>query len=360
VGARYVETGHLVYFRENELSAMAFDPSSLQVHGPSVPLVEDVAPWGSAQFGVSRDGALVFIDNHRWTKTTAPVWVDQEGRQESSGLPPGVYSTLKISPDGTKVAAESIQDANADVWIFDLISGVSRRFTFDPATDGYPLWTPDGERVVFRSEQGGGGIFWKRSDGAGEAVRVTPPNLFTFPHSVTPDGTRVPLNISDPSRSYDIATVTLDDRHVVEPLLETPHGERRPSLSPNGRWLAYQSDETGEDNIFVSPFPDVNGGRWQISIGGGTTPIWAPDGRAVFYATERAIMRVDLRTEPTIAPSAPVLLFQGPYFLNVRAWDVAPDGERFLMLERGADVTPEVHVVLNWFAELNARVPVHR
>ena len=164
-------------------------------------------------------------------------------------------------------------------------------------------------------------------------------------------------NLRHPASSWDVKTVTLDDERIVEPLLETHFGERRASLSPDGRWMAYQSDEPGEDNVFVRPFPDVDGGKWQASPDGGTSPIWARDGTALFFSKRQAVTRVDVDTEATFSASVPELLFEGPYALDVRSYDVAPDGERFLMVKRSTDATPEVRVALNWFEELKARVP---
>ncbi len=165
------------------------------------------------------------------------------------------------------------------------------------------------------------------------------------------------FNAGDQSNDLDIKTVTLDDEHIVEPLLETRFDERRAVVSPNGRWIAYMSNESGEYNVFVRPFPDVSGGHWPVSSDGGQSPKWARDGTALFYARGQALMRVEVESEPTFNFSAPELVLEGPYGLGSKSYDFAPDGERFLMNKRSTDATPEVHVVLNWFEELKARVP---
>ena len=175
--------------------------------------------------------------------------------------------------------------------------------------------------------------------------------------TISPDGRLVVFVEAHPTNLFDIKTVTLDGERVVEPLLATPFAESRPSISPDGRWMAYQSDESGQFDVYVRPFPDVDGGKWQVSRDGGNSPVWARDGKELFYGNGQAMTRVAVATEPTFSASMPELLFEGPYVARGRSHDVAPDGERLLMVKRSTDTPREIHVVLNWFEELKARVP---
>ena len=309
-------------------------------------------------FSFSKSGALAFVADDV-TLNRTPVWRSRDGQEQALELSPRPYATVQISPDGTRVVLGVIETGgNADIWIHDLTERTTSRFTFDAAADLIPIWTPDGERIVFASDRDGGGLFWKRSDGTGAVERLVSASTGPmFPHGVSPDGKQVVFNVQHSAGSYDIKTVTLDDEHIVESLLETRFDERRATLSPNGRWMAYQSDESGESNIFVRPFPDVDGGRWQVSPDGGTNPIWARDGTELFYSKRPAVMRVAVVTETTFSASVPELVFEGPYALSTRGYDVAPDGERFLMLKLNTDAKREIHVVLNWFDELERLVP---
>lgn len=359
----YARTGHLIYNRQETLFAVPLDATSWEVGSGSVPLIETNPPtWlrsRARNFSISTSGALVFLANDA-TSNTTPVWLSRDGEERELRLPPKPYDWLDISPDGTRVVLGLERTrGDADIWMHDLTQSVTSRFTFDAAVDRHPIWTPDGGRIIFQSERDGGGLFWKRSDGTGPVERLTSGNVgSTVPYSFSLDGKRLVFNTIDQGDAWDIKTVTLDDEHIVEPLLETRFDERRASVSPNGRWVAYMSDESGAHNVFVRPFPDVGRGQWQVTSDGAASPKWARDGTALFYTRGQALMRVDVESEPTFIFSAPELVLEGPYALGqAKGYDFAHDGERFLMLKRGTDATPEVHVVLNWFEELKERVP---
>ena len=236
---------------------------------------------------------------------------------------------------------------------------------------------PDGETVIFSSDRGGAeNLYRKAVDGTGVVERLSESDEEHYPQSVTPDGTRlVFLEISGESRSFDFAVLTLDGEPAVEPLLDRDFVVSNAHLSPDGGWLAYESDASGGfEVVYVRPFPNVESGRWQISSGGGSHPLWGPDGHELFFRTlEGALMRVAIDTgdtEPAFRRGNPESLIESSaYYLNpfFRSFDISPDGQRFLMIKEGAAASDaddpfagltRLVVVQNWFEELNARVPV--
>ena len=372
VSPHYVSTGHLVYAAEdNSLRAVPFDATSLEVTGNPVPLVEGVSvkPTGAANFSISDNGRLVYALGGA-TGFGAPrslVWVDREGREEPIAMPPRPYFSARLSPDGTRVAVE-VRDENTDIWVHDLARGTQTRLTFDPGLDRFPVWTPDGERIAFSSDRGGGpfDVFWKLAVGTGQPeLVVSDPDRRLDAWSWTPDGQSLLLN----EAGIDIGIVTLGGDQTRQPVLEDAFREGSPEVSPDGRFMAYRSAETGRLEIYVRPFPDVDGGKWQVSTEGGNYPAWSPDGRELFYRQPAgmAVMGVTVETEPTFSVGIPEIRVEGDYVYapgQGRNWDISPDGQRFLMLKNADQLgtedagPPQITVVLNWFEELKARVPV--
>ena len=244
--------------------------------------------------------------------------------------------------------------------MWDLARHTLSRLTFDPAPDFAPVWTPDGRRLVFFSQRGREpGLFWQLADGTGTAERLA---TGAPPSAVTPDGTRA---LFAPTGNKDLAMVALDGTRRVQSLLETPSVERNAIVSPDGRWLAYESDSSGRFEIYVRPFPDVHAGQWLISPAGGTRPLWAPNGQELFYvAPGGALMarRVDPRDHAWSA-SSPTKVVDGPYVTegvrDRRTYDVSADGRRFLVIKRSANeaTAPQIIVVQHWLEELKRLVP---
>ena len=257
---------------------------------------------------------------------------------------------------------------NDDVLIYDLVRDIPTRFTFHPASDSHPVWSPDGEQVVFSSRrEAARNLFRKAADGTGEAQRLTTGEADQFPTSWSPDGTTLAFSERQPRGTRDIAVLTMDNDLASETLLVTEFSERYPEVSPDGQWIAYQSDESGRREIYVRPFPNLDTGKWQVSRGGGLAPVWAPDGRELFYRRrDLAMMAVPVETEPTFRPGNAVMLFEARAFLQLpgpRAFDIAPDGQRFLMIkldrETSEPPTPgQINLVQNWFEELKRLVPI--
>jgi Tol biopolymer transport system component len=247
-------------------------------------------------------------------------------------LDPGPIDRLALSPDGRRIALSMRRDENTDIWIADEPRGVVSRLTVEPTIETQPVWTPDGARVTFRSEREGPGIWWRSSDGSDDAERLTTTRgPIHSPYSWTSDGKTLLLAVFHSYRHQQIASVTPPDA-TVRVLLAGEFAQLDPQASPDGRWLAYQSDESGRFEVYVRPFPDVQASRWQVSTQGGMAPRWNPRGGEILYFTGAGLSVVRVQTDGRFSMGPPTALFDldpagsrlGPDY------GVAPDGERFL------------------------------
>jgi serine/threonine-protein kinase len=285
--------------------------------------------------------------------------VDRQGREEALAALPRPYFHPRLSPDGTRVAV-AIADQDNDIWVWDLARQTPSRLTFDPAADFAPVWTLDGRRLVFFSQRGREpGLFWQLADGTGTAERLS---TGAPPTGLTPDGTHV---LFASTGNQDLAMVALDGTRRVQSLLQNREVERNGVVSPDGRWLAYESDSSGRFEIYVRPFPNVRAGQWLISTAGGTRPLWAPNGQELFYvAPGGALMarRVESR-EGAWSAGSPTKVVDGPYATegvrDRRTYDVSLDGRRFLMIKQPVNeaTTPQIILVPHWLEELKRVVP---
>ena len=319
-----------------------------------MPVLEGVVATiaNAANFGLAKDGTLVYMPGDPQSARTL-VWVDRQGQEEPIGTEPRRYVSVALSPDGTRVASE-IRGSNVDVWIYDLSRQTSTRLTFDAADDRSPVWSSDGERIVLTSADN---LAWTAADGTGVAEPLADT---ATPWSALPNDQGVIVTRRRPEMGSDIALVSLEEARAVLPAIEEPFDQYHPSLSADGRWIAYQSNESGRDEVYVRPFPDVASGKWQISSAGGSHPVWARSGRELFYRSDEEMMAVAIETEPAFSPGNPTRLFEDPYLRGFRReYDISPDGQRFLMIKEGSsnDAPRELHVVLNWFEELKRLVP---
>ena len=352
---RYLPTGHLVYFQSGTLFAAPFDPRSLTLKGSSVPLVNEVRPTlFSAHFDVSELGTLVYL---RGADHRRLVWVDRDGREEPLPLEPAANHLLDLSPDGSKLAFH----AHDDIWLYEFSTGTLSRFTFDPASDSHGLWSADGERIFFSSDRDGPrNVYWKPSDGSGEVERLTEGGSAQWPKAVTPDGGVLFIEMLAES-TLDILRLDLSASSEPEPFVRTDADERLPSVSPDGRFVAYESSRSGATEIYVRTFPEGDG-PWQISNEGGRAPRWSPDGRELFYLDEGAMIGVSIETEPAVRTVGTRKLFEGNYYDLSHSYDVSRDGTRFIMIQQDAgyysDVGSDLVVVLDWFEELKRLVPI--
>jgi len=374
---RYVGTGHLVYALNRNLLAVPFDADDLVVTGDATTVLDGVADadentTGASHFDVTSEGGLVYVPRLTPRMAHALVWVDREGREEAIKTPVREYIYPRISPDGTRVAvAIDVRNQENDVWIWDLARETLTRLTFDPGFDEPPAWTPDSRRIAFASDRDGGGLFWQAADGTGPVERLTQGRNF-FPTAFSPDALKLVFSSSSSSQvSSDIVTLTPGSRDRPSPLIHTPFRELNAEISPDGRWIAYQSDESGHAEIYVRPFPNIDGGRWQVSTDGGERPLWARNGRELFYVTAVGLMTVPIETTTAFSNGkARKLLddryryFFGDVFFQGRTYDISPDGKRFLVIKQAAESGTEddssnlrLVVVLNWTEELKQLAP---
>jgi Tol biopolymer transport system component len=351
---RYVPSGHLVYARAGTLMAVPFDLSRFQVTGEPIPVAEDVslATEGVAQFDISRTGSLVYVPGDLQGNGRRLVWVDRKGKEQPLEAPPRNYLNPRLSPDGQRVAV-TIQGANDDVWVYDIPRQTLSRLT-SQARSLNPIWTPDGKRIIYRSNRTGIlNMFWKAADGSGEEERLTVSQSNQWPSAVSPDGQALAFV----SSGRDLWILNLTGDRKSHPFQKTRINENSPSFSPDGRWLAYTSDESGLNEVYVQPFP-AGGRKVQISTEGGEQARWARSGE-LFYRNGDKIMSIALTTQPTLVAGKPRMVFEGGYEPG-SGYDVSQDGQRFLMLkpvESQASAPTQINVVLNWFEELKQKVP---
>jgi serine/threonine-protein kinase len=372
---RYVPSGHIVFAHRGTLFAAPFDLGRLETTAPPVPIIEGVmsagtaAGDGSAQYAFSKTGALVYLAGiaELELENYSLVWVDREGVPSPLLEQKGDYVTPRFSPDGLRLA---LGLGSEDIWIYEMEGGAMTRLTFAPGIDVPPVWSPDGERLAFSSSRGGGGglnLFWKRADGTGEAERLTESNNAQFVQAWSPDGKVLVFCEVVRETGSDIWVLPLEGNREPLLFLQTPFNETFPRFSPDGRWLAYQSNESGRYEVYVQPYPGP-GGKYQISADGGRHPLWGPEGRELFYRWGESMMVASYKVEgESFQPGRPRELFQGPFRLDENRFDadIAPDGKGFVMIqsataEEGETKPNQVIVVTNWFEELKRLAPTKK
>ena len=337
-----------------------------------MPVVENVGTKvnGAVSFSIAGEGALIYVRGEVASEAQRTlVWVDREGREEPLSLPPRAYTRVAVSPDGARAAVVIEEPDNNDVWTSELARGTLIKVTTDPANDDAPLWTPDGQQLVFSSNRDGlVGLFRKAADGRGDVEQlVTLEGVLTVSaYDWSPDGTELLLNARTPEHSFDVNVLSMEGERSWTPLLPAVVSEGSPALSPDGSWVAYNSNETGQEEVYVERFPDL-GDRRLVSTDGGEDPLWSPDGKELFYRSlGGGMMVVAVDTEPTFTLETPEVVFEGENYFQRggRRHDISPDGQRFLLIKQdsatdGSSDPAEIAVVLNWHQELLEPVPVN-
>jgi len=373
---RYLPTGHLLFSRLGALMAVPFDAERIEVTGGAVVVLESVRQAVnaghsgfdtlSAQYSVSTSGTLMHVPGGVWPDVDfSMVWVDLDGHEEPLPAPPRPYISVRISPDGERVVFAQGGIRGGDIWVYEIPRGTFTRITHEDSQDTWPLWTPDGSRITFVSDESGQErMYWIPFDGTGPAEQLA--DIETAqPASWSPNGERLAYLLSTKTGYHDIWM--LEPGQEPEPFIESPFPELWPAFSPDGRWLAYVSAVSGGPEVYVTPYPGP-GPKIQISNDSGWSPSWSPDGRELYFLIPAysegpiSMWAVDITTGPKLVTGRPRLLFEGEYqnFNPLRGYDVFPDGRGFLMLKR----TPRPHVpvthlnlTLNWFEELERLAP---
>ena len=284
----FADTGHLLFTRDGVVWAVPFDTDQLRIRGEPVPMLERiaVASNGFAAFDLAFDGSLVYRSGTSSSGQRTLQWVHWNGREEPIEMPAGEYFDPRLSPDGTRVALALEEEGNLDIWIWDLVRETRTRLTVDEATDRYPLWTPDGQRIAFFSARDGAqGVYWRAADGTGQVERLSAvPERMLIPRSWSADSRSLLLSelaLTGPT-NYDIGMLSMEGDRAWTPLIQRNFMEVGPEISPDGQWMAYNSDESGRQEVYVRPYPDVEAGRWLISTSGGGALKWSPDGGRCF------------------------------------------------------------------------------
>ncbi len=315
---------------------------------------------GTVEYGFSGLGSLVYIPGSTGEPESKLVWLDRSGVEEALPAPLRNYRIPRLSPDGNRITTD-IAGNSIDVWVYDIPGETLTRMTFE-GNNQFPIWTPDGKRVTFRATRGGTrNVWWKPVDGSGAEEQLTSGDTNQTPQSWSPDGQMLFYVDSDPVERDGIWVLPLEGEREARPFVQTRFRERSAKISPNGQWLVYHSDESGRSEIYVQPFPGP-GGKRQISTEGGGEPVWARNGRELFYRNGNKMMAVDIQLQPTFNAGKPRLLFEisASFLTNpVGAFDVTPDGQRFLMVRLSEQELPatQLTVVQNWFEELKRLVP---
>ena len=371
---RYLPTGHLAYAMDGTLLAVPFDAQRRTITGGPVALVEGVsqAGFGFAQFDHADDGTLVYQRDGTQAGLRTLAWADRHSNTaELAPLETREYEAPRLSADGMRLAI-AVNDDNSDVWVSELSLGTLGRLTTHPGFDGHPLWTTDGQRVVFTSRREGSlGLYSMAWDGTGavEHLVAIEDARSLRASSWSPNDVLLFEYVAAPSTSRDIGMLHANGKGTWEPLLATEASESAPSVSPDGKWVAYASDRTGPREIYVERFPNL-GSSQLISRGGGDFPVWSRNGRELFYLSlEGRIVVIPIEFEPNLRLGAAETLVDTGMDSSsadaVRDWDVSPDGQRLLLLTPPSPITtdpsgqPQIILVENWFEELKERMPAN-
>ena len=370
--AMYVETGHLIYEQAGtgNLMAVSFDLTSLEVTSDPVPVVQGVRGSlpGYVDYDVSDNGTLIYVPGGpTTTHEHSLVWVDRNGTETLVTDEKRDFRVPRISPDGKRIMFVVFEDATSrNVWIYDIEGDSFSRLTFEEQQNGASIWSPDGKSIVFQTgSPGARGLAQQPADRSSPQERLTNTQGTHMPNSWSPDGKLIAFN-ENLGGSWDILILEMEGDREPQYFLDSPANECCPKFSPDGKWLAYVSDETGQEHVYVRPYPEPDV-KWLISgEGGGIEPVWSPDGTELFYRSGKRMMVVSIQTrDQTLNAGKPGVLFEGSYMSHANPngypkYDIAPDGNRFLMMKEGTvQDHSQINVVLNWFEEIKRLVPTN-
>jgi serine/threonine-protein kinase len=366
-----------MYTQDRTLMAVPFDAGKVRTMGPAVPVVQNVrverGVFPGSGFAVSSSGFLIHANpSADDSQQHILVWVDRSGREEPLRAPPRRYASARLSPDGTRIALDVRQDEN-DIWVWSLDRATLTPVTAGPDLERFPIWSPDGKRVVFGSPRNNraDNVYSQAADGTGTIDRMTTnESAQQSPQTFLPDGSLLFAEWTTEGTNLQTLSTTGD----IRLLFRTPYRIASAEISPDGRLLAYASNDTGRTEVYVRPFPNIEGQRVLISTGGGFRPVWSPNGGELFYVVGTSpdpvsVMAASVESRSPIKMSSPRKLIEGAFESSaantMRTFDVSPDGRRFLMIKNAnpasGDIQPaSLTVLVNWFEELNRLAPIPR
>ncbi len=375
---RYVPSGHMLYVQDATLFAAPFDLDRLEVVAQPIPILKGVANATNrgAQYSLSETGSLVYVPGATGNDEFVVQWMERSGKTQPLQTTNARYGTFRFSPDGDRMAIDIYSQLPADIWMYELARDTMSRLTSDPAEDREPVFSPDGKTIAFASRRGDGttpNLYWQRSDGTGNPQRLTDSRNSQFSSSWHVSGKFLAFGEQRPNTKTDILILPVEGDGASgwksgKPwvFLESPFNEQEAIFSPDGNWLAYESDESGRDEIYVRPFPGP-GGKWQISTAGGEFPLWSRNGKELFFrtadqriwvATYAAVGNSFRAEKPRLWSEATLAERRSP---RTRNFDLHPDGQRFAVLQTAqspaASKVDKVVFVLNFFEQLRRMAP---
>ncbi len=372
---RYLPSGHIVYMHDGTLFAIPFDLARLETAGAAVPVIEDLVGAtfsAGAQYSFSNGGTLAYLTG-RSSPMLSTQWLDRTGKLSPLRPVPGIYRNPQFSPDGTKLAMQILDGKNSDIWVYEWGRDTISKLTFDVTRGAYPVWAPDGRSVAYTSLRGSqpGSLYWQRVDGTGSAQALTKSKTFQVATSWHPSGKYIALQQWSPETSNDVMILPIEGDEAAglnsgppTAFLNSPFNEWQAAFSPNGRWLAYSSNEAGRSEVYVRAFPGP-GGKWEISTEGGSSPTWSRSGRELFYkALDHRLMVASYAEQgDSFHADKPRLWCETrlPELYGQRAFDLHPDGQRFAVLRDIVDTDQakrdKVVLFQNFFDELRRLAP---
>jgi serine/threonine-protein kinase len=361
--ARYVSSGHLVFARDETLLAVPFDLAALKVTGGAIPVVEDLAIAdgdGYASYDVAPNGTLAYLPASSYRPDLEIELVDRRGLARPALPDPARYDNPRLSPDGTRIAVDiAPKGGAADIWVFP-VGGRGTRITDSPSKDWMPNWTPDGRELLYIHESPLYNPWLRVADASQPARQLIGGGYDRVPGGISADGQRMAY-VANKNGKPELWTMSLHGEPNERLYVSGVPSASKPVFSPDGRWMAYESAETGRVEVYVQSFPDPSLGRWRLSSNGASEPVWTRGGREVVFRQRDSVMAVPVNPDAKQI-GTPVALFAGPYVFHAtwdegRAYDVSKDGETFLMLREPGQQRRHVVVTFNWLAELAAKVP---
>jgi serine/threonine-protein kinase len=372
--ASYLPTGHIIFLRQGSLMAAPFDLDKLKMTGQPVPVVADVMQATNStsnvqntcagQFATSDSGWLIYVTGSAVRDLeNSLVWVDHEGTAQPITSFKGPFHVPRLAPDGQRIGYSTI-GSECRLHVYDIARGTDSPLTGE-GKGSYPVWTADGRQLIFSWWKSGlPKLHWQPADGSSPMERLTTSEYIQCPGSVTPDGATLVFVETDAAGELGIRLLDLQSRRVT-PVPNSRSNESYPAFSPDGRWLAYSSDESGREEVYVRSFPSP-GSKWKLSLEGGTEPLWARNGEQLYYRFQDQVWAVNVRTGAAFTPGKPRLLFEKPGYRRagpLACWDISLDAQQFLMVkmeERKPQPVSEMILVQNWFEELKRLCPTGR